>query len=1208
MSAPPGYRIQGELSRGGQGVVYRALHEASGSPVALKLLLDAAPNKIPRFKQEARVLAALQHPHLPRVLGHGEHEGAPYLALEYVAGEDLAACVKRGGVPPLDWSARVLALVAHTLHHCHLSGVVHRDLKPSNIMIEAGTARPVLVDFGLVKRDSAQLHLDSIDAGPELSQSGSIKGTPQYMAPEQVNPSSFGPITPRTDVYALGATLYFLLTGEPPFSGRAAVVVMRKVTRKSPKDPRELNPAITEPLARVCLRCLEKQPADRLESAALVADALCAALGLDRIPPPPVAAPSERLDLEAEVVTTPAEPSPLRAPRGLPRIGDVFAGVRIERLLGRGGGGAVFAGRDAEGRPLALKLLLGDLSSEARRERFAREFEAGARLHHPGLIEIHSSGVERGLPYIVMELLEGAEQLDDYASARPFLERVELVAQAAEAAHAAHEQGLVHRDLKPQNVLVTPTGRVKVLDFGLARHLDKERMTMSGVVMGTVAYMAPEQVRGQSSQADARTDVYALGVVLYELLTGDLPYVGLNNLEMMAAILVDEAPVASAEVAGASPPLVAALRKAMAKDPAQRYPDAASLARDLRAISSGSGSGQAHAEAGRRQRARLLGGLVLAGLTLVVAGLGARQLASAPREPTAEERAALGDELLATCEDVLGRGQPLAAGAQDLERCEARLAEAGEGPPSLPLQHAAARLRAWRGLVELAAGQLEAARSRADPDDSDPVARALQASLALHEPKPDYARAANGLRRALRKRLQPLELRLWRSQALVEGGRAKTSRKDVEEDLATLEEAQAFPRERRSLALRLYLARGELEAAAALLERAPPPSPALRWRVGLERVTRAIDAPVEAWRAVAALPSPCPPELVSSALRAKVRRLLRERAEPSPLSAEAEAATTALFRLQRCLDPEPLPRDLRALLLARATAPTRPFAGWELAAALAEADPQDAAAQRAAGALCQRVRTHDGKAALLPALERAAAAETDPDTSMRVAAALELAFLADRGAPGAKAMARRCLLLVTDALLERVPAERVRSELLVARSRARRTLGQAAGALSDAQAAVELGGPSEHHWDVAQAALAQGEPEVAREAACRFLVEATSQDDALLRAMVMLWRDSNPSTRDVLRAALLRLLSKRPTLPGWWVRAALLQAEAGDAAGARRSLQEAARRLRGSTKESPKHLAQVEAALATDSVEALRAALGRAVEALERARGEGLYP
>jgi serine/threonine-protein kinase len=264
---PPvaGYELLDELGRGGMGVVYQARHLALNRVVALKMVRtggDAGPEEAARFRAEAEAAARLQHPHVVQIFEVGEHEGRPYLALEYAAGGSLAR--KLGGTPlsPAEAAALVEPL-ARAVDAAHGRGIVHRDLKPGNVLLTAdGT--PKVADFGLARCAGAE---------GAHTQTGAVLGTPSYMAPEQAAGKS-REVGPAADVYALGAILYECLTGRPPFKGATPLETLEQVRSREPVPPSHLQPRVPRDLETVCLKCLEKEPHRRYASAAALADDL----------------------------------------------------------------------------------------------------------------------------------------------------------------------------------------------------------------------------------------------------------------------------------------------------------------------------------------------------------------------------------------------------------------------------------------------------------------------------------------------------------------------------------------------------------------------------------------------------------------------------------------------------------------------------------------------------------------------------------------------------------------------------------------------------------------------------------------------------------------------------------------------------------------------------------------------------------------------
>jgi tetratricopeptide (TPR) repeat protein/tRNA A-37 threonylcarbamoyl transferase component Bud32 len=261
----PGYEILGELGRGGMGVVYKARQHSLGRDVALKMVLAgsfAGETARARFRAEGQAVARLQHPHIVQVFEVGEHQGHPYLALEYVAGGSLASRLA-GGPLPAEQAARLVAVLACAAHAAHEKGIVHRDLKPDNVLLDAG-GQPKLTDFGLAKW---------MDDGGRLTHSDVALGTPLYMAPEQACHRQQD-VGPRTDVWALGAILYECLTGQVPFRGQSPVDLLLKISREEPVAPSRLRRGVPRDLQTICLKCLHKEPQGRYAAAGELADDL----------------------------------------------------------------------------------------------------------------------------------------------------------------------------------------------------------------------------------------------------------------------------------------------------------------------------------------------------------------------------------------------------------------------------------------------------------------------------------------------------------------------------------------------------------------------------------------------------------------------------------------------------------------------------------------------------------------------------------------------------------------------------------------------------------------------------------------------------------------------------------------------------------------------------------------------------------------------
>jgi eukaryotic-like serine/threonine-protein kinase len=288
-----------------------------------------------------------------------------------------------------------------------------------------------------------------------------------------------------------------------------------------------------------------------------------------------------------------AADQPEVAPTAELLVGQTVGPYRIERRVGAGGMGVVYLARDTRlGRAVALKLLQARFTQDsARVRRFQQEARAASALNHPGLLTIHEIGQVDDAHFIVAEFVDGQTlRAQSNAGGMQLGAALGLLIQVADALAAAHEAGIVHRDIKPENIMLRHDGIAKVLDFGLAKLTEQAApvadfariTTQPGLVMGTISYMSPEQARGL--EVDARSDIFSLGVVIYELLTGHLPFAGETTSDVLVALLHGEPRPLERYVPGLPPALQEIVNRALAKSVAQRYQSARALARDLRQL------------------------------------------------------------------------------------------------------------------------------------------------------------------------------------------------------------------------------------------------------------------------------------------------------------------------------------------------------------------------------------------------------------------------------------------------------------------------------------------------------------------------------------------------------------------------------------------------------------------------------------------------
>jgi len=632
MGSPPvrtvgRYALHDELAAAGTARVF--LGQLIGSigfsrVVAIKQLhptLARTPELSAIFVEEARQVARIRHPNIIPILDVIADPGELFVVMDYVHGESLStllrAVVGLGERVPLRVAVAIVAGVLHGLHAAHeASGdlgkrldIVHRDVSPDNVIVGVdGVAR--VLDFGVAK---ARERMATPDGPKRYS----------YLAPEQFENA---PASRLSDIYGASIVLWETLAGRRLFSEEQ--MIEWRLVDKIPR-PSEVYPGLPPRLDDIVLKALSQKPADRFPDAqsfalaleqsiapatpaqvgAWVAKRAAGALAYrnERIQAIESSggAPPEREAL-VEVSRDPPPPvssgSPPVSRRSGPTIEDIDARCerrvgttvsekwKLERLLGVGGMAAVYHASHRNGTQRALKILHPEFAAHSDlRARFLREAYITNKVGHAGVVAVLDDGVDdAGAPYLVMQLLAG-ETLNDRANRlegkrMPLGAVLILSSMALSILEAAHAQGIVHRDVKPENLFWTAERELKLLDFGIARVREQARVTRTGLPMGTPGFMAPEQALGRWDEIDARTDVWAVGATMFTLLSGTSVHTSTNASERV----IDTAtrPVRSLGAVLPSLPLsvVKAVDRALAFEPSQRFPDARTMRLELEGV------------------------------------------------------------------------------------------------------------------------------------------------------------------------------------------------------------------------------------------------------------------------------------------------------------------------------------------------------------------------------------------------------------------------------------------------------------------------------------------------------------------------------------------------------------------------------------------------------------------------------------------------
>ncbi|HVS40313.1 MAG TPA: serine/threonine-protein kinase [Gemmataceae bacterium] len=552
--AIPGFEILGEVGRGGMGVVYRARRLNSDGLFALKLIRDGAlagPQDRARFRVETEAAARVRHANVVPIYEFGEHQGRLYCVQEFVEGGSLAE--RLNGVPwDVAAAARLVETLALAVQAAHAQKIVHRDLKPGNVLLTTdGT--PKVADFGLAKRLDAE--------STALTLEGVVLGTPAYMAPEQAAGKT-KEVSPAADVYSLGAILYELLTGRPPFQGDSWNQLIQQVLHEEPASPAQRRADVPRDLETICVKCLEKEASRRYSCAGELADDLnrfLAGRPVAAVPPTPI----ERLARLA--------------------AGD---GCKVLDEIGRGPQAVVY--RALYGpleQPTALKVFAaGTCRQEAWEDRLRRDAVLWSALTHPQIVPMQRAGWWDGSPYLASEYFPNGSLAGRLAGRPlPVGEALRLVEQLAAVVSYLHRQGVVHGNLKPTNVMLAADGIPRLTDLRLLGGLFPIMRPAAGREPADAAYRAPEAARDPLAEPRPYTDIYALGAILYELLTGRPPLLGAGGQDGEETPLQDPLPPSRLN-SHVAPEVEACCLRCLHTNPWRRYSRAYDLSMRLRRL------------------------------------------------------------------------------------------------------------------------------------------------------------------------------------------------------------------------------------------------------------------------------------------------------------------------------------------------------------------------------------------------------------------------------------------------------------------------------------------------------------------------------------------------------------------------------------------------------------------------------------------------
>lgn len=559
------YRLDALIMDGVDGKLFLAEDLSLTKKVFIHLYLAASSLETPdftAFKQAAKQLLTLEHSNIIKLVDYGiTTYNTPYTISEYFEAISLRDYLLQHGTLSERVALAIAQQICSALHYAHLKNIWHLQLKPEHIWLEEYSQHQPIVKitgFSLAKDTLSSYHAQHSD--------DSLLGNNRYAAPEQITAST---VDSRTDIFVLSIIIYEMLTG----------LVAAAIATTQPL--RELRPDTSPKLGEILLKGLAPAPKDRYQSIFDLKSDLEIVQPISLTDASTQYSPEGVTILSGEKLTHNGTPAPLIIEQSLSHY-------HILAKLGEGGMGEVYLAEDTRlKRKVALKLLPNELTQDHERiERLELEARAASALNHPNIITIYEIGASDNMNFIATEYIDGQTLREIMAKPMEIEEVLPIALQIASALAAAHPAGIIHRDIKPGNIMLRPDGYIKILDFGLAKFVEDQANPNNdqelGKILGTPKYMSPEQALGQ--HVDARTDIFSFGVLLYEMLAGVPPFQGESNIDIINEILQKEPLPISHYLKGMPVELEQILHRALQKGRTDRYHNIKEMLKELKTL------------------------------------------------------------------------------------------------------------------------------------------------------------------------------------------------------------------------------------------------------------------------------------------------------------------------------------------------------------------------------------------------------------------------------------------------------------------------------------------------------------------------------------------------------------------------------------------------------------------------------------------------